>query len=130
VNALKYISLFESLTRAKVKDYIEGEKPLFIVDKGDMGLALGKNRMNLKRVENVLKKSIRVIEFDADVSKFIKNYAYPLYKMDITQEGNKVIIKGHDTKTKALLIGRDKSNLKRMISDVKRFFDIEDISVV
>jgi hypothetical protein len=55
---------------------------------------------------------------------------YPLRMMEISQDGKNIIIKGNDTKTKGLLIGRERRNLKRLVEVVKRFFDIEDISVV
>jgi NusA-like KH domain protein len=127
---LKYISLFESLTGAKVHDLINDESLTVIVEKGNMGLALGKHRKNLLRVENVFKKKIKVVEFDDDVKKFIRNFVYPLRMMEISQDGKNIIIKGNDTKTKGLLIGRERRNLKRLVEVVKRFFDIEDISVV
>ena len=94
-----------------------------------MGLAIGKQGKNLKRVENAIKKPIRVIEFDEDVKQFIKNYAYPLRDLEIEQIDKKINIKGKDTKTKAMLIGRDRVNLKKMINTVSRYFKVEDITV-
>jgi transcription termination/antitermination protein NusA len=126
---LKYISIFETLTGAKVKDCIVDEQILFVVEKGNMGLAIGKGGQNLKRVQNVLNKTIRVIEFDEDIEQFIKNYSYPLREL-IVQKENKIIkIRGKDTKTKGLLIGREKTNLKRMINIINRYFDIDDVIV-
>jgi N utilization substance protein A len=130
INTLKYITLFESLTGAKVKDCIVDDKITFIIEKGNMGLAIGKHGKNLKRVENAIKKTIRAIEFDEDVRQFIKNYAYPLRELEIVENDNIIQIKGKDTKTKALLIGRDKANLKKMINIVNRYFSIQDITVV
>ena len=46
------------------------------------------------------------------------------------QKEKEVVITGEDTKTKGLLIGRDRVNLNKLIEVVKRYFDIEDISVV
>ena len=77
-----------------------------------------------------LKKQIKLIEFDEKVEKFILNLAYPLRKFQVTLEGKKITIKGDDVKTKSLLIGRDRANLKNMISIVKRYFDVEDIIVI
>jgi len=129
-DTLKLISIFEGLTGAKVKDLLPEEKPTFIVEKGQMGLAIGRGGSNLKRVERAMKKQVKVIEFDEDITKFIRNYVFPINKIEVKFENKLVEIKGQDTKTRAFLIGRDKSNLKRMISVVKRFFDIDDISVV
>lgn len=127
---LNYITLFESLTGAKVKDCISDEGLLFIIEKGNMGLAIGKGGSNLRRVENTFKKQVKVIEFDDNVIGFIKNYVFPLRKIQISQEGKAVKITGQDTKTKGLLIGRERANLKKLNDIVKRFFDIEDIMVI
>ena len=127
---MSYISSFESLTRATLKDCLADDKLTFIVEKGDMGLAIGKQGSNLKRVENALKKTLKVVEFDEDVTKFIRNYLYPLSKIEVTKEGNIVTIKGQDTKTKSFIIGREKANLKRLISIVKRYFEVSDIVVI
>ena len=126
--------MFESITQAKVKDCIIDEKIdekiVFIIEKGDMGLAIGKHGANFKRIEAVLKKQIRLIEFDDNLSQFIKNCIYPVTSVEITQNEKKVIIKGNDFKSKAMIIGRDKATLKKTISIVKRFFDIDDITVI
>jgi N utilization substance protein A len=123
--------LFESLTGAKLKDCIVVEdRVTFVVEKGNMGLAIGRHASNIRRIEGVLKKQIKIIEFDEDVRQFIRNYAYPLNMFEVTQNEKKVVIKGRDTKTKAMLIGRDRTNLKKMNEDVKRYFDIEEITVV
>ena len=111
---MNYISLFESLTGAKVKDCIVDENILFIIEKGNMGLAIGKGGSNLRRVENALKKSIKAIEYDDNIIQFIKHYVFPLRKMQIEQEGKIIKIKGQDMKTKGLLIGRERSNLRKM----------------
>ena len=128
--ALNFISIFESLTGAKVKDCMIDDNVLLIIEKGNMGLAIGKGGSNLKRVERTLKKTIKIIEFDDNVEKFILNYVYPISNIQVTKEDKNIIIKGNDKKTRAFLIGREKSNLKKMISIVKRYFDISDISVI
>ncbi len=126
---LNYITLFESLTGAKVKDCIIDEKFLIIVDKGDMGLAIGKQGANLKRVEAALKRKVRVVEFDENVSQFIRNYIYPIKVAEVRDEEGIIKIKGNDTKTKGMMIGRERTNLKRMTDIVKRFFNISEICV-
>ena len=123
------MTLFESLTGAKVKDCIINEKITFVVEKGNMGLAIGKQGKNLKRVESTIKKPIRAIEFDEDIRQFIKNYCYPLKDLEVEQNDKNINIIGKDTKTKALLIGRDRVNLKKMLNIVSRYFEVRDITV-
>ena len=59
IDVMKYMSLFESLTGAKIKDCIVNDTIIFIVHENEMGKAIGKHGSNIKRVENALKKKIK-----------------------------------------------------------------------
>jgi len=126
---MKLMTLFESMTGAKLKDCILNERLLFIVEENEIGKAIGKKGSNIKRLENMLNKRIKVVEFNQDVLQFIKNLLYPLQTSGIENNDDVIEIKS-DTKTKSLIIGRNQQNLKNLISIVKRFFDIESIKVV
>lgn len=126
---MKYISLFESLTGAKVKDCIVNDNVFFIVHENEMGRAIGKGGSNIKRVEEVLKKKIRLAEFNNDVCKFIGNLIYPVKAKEIKEEEGIVTIYCDDGKTKGMLIGRDRHNINATIEIVKRYFKIEEIKV-
>ena len=95
-----------------------------------MGKAIGKNGINIKRMENALKKKIKLIEFNNDVLQFVKNMIYPIEILDIKQEEDDIIIHGKDTSTKAMLIGRERQNINHLIGIVKRYFDVNDIKVI
>jgi len=126
---MKLMTLFESMTGAKLKDCILNERLLFIVEENEIGKAIGKKGSNIKRLENMLNKRIKVVEFNPDVLQFIKNMLYPLQTSGI-ENNNDIIEIRSDTKTKSLIIGRNQQNLKNLISIVKRFFDIQEIKVV
>ena len=127
---MKLITLFESVTGASVKDCIADGKIIFIIDEGEMGKAIGKNGANIKRVENMLKKRVRLVEFSNDVVQFVKNLVYPIDAMEIKQEENAIIIHGRDTGSKAMLIGRERQNINHLAVIVKRYFDVKEIKVV
>ena len=126
---MKYISLFESLTGAKVKDCIANDSIIFIVHENEMGKAIGKEGSNIKRVENTFKKKIRLAEFNNDVCQFVQNLIYPLKAKEIKEEVGIVTIYGNDTKTKGMLIGRDRQNINSTANIVKRYFKIAEIKV-
>ncbi len=126
---MKLMTLFESMTGAKLKDCILNERLLFIVEENEIGKAIGKKGSNIKRLENMLNKRIKVVEFNQDVLQFIKNLLYPLQTSGIENNDDVIAIQA-DTKTKSLIIGRNQQNLKNLISIVKRFFDIQEIKVV
>ena len=127
---MKLITLFESMTGAKVKDCIVNEKLIFIVEENEMGRAIGRNGVNIKRMENALKKKIKLVEFTNDVLQFVKNMVQPIEIADIREEDGIVMMYGKDTGTKAMLIGRERKNLIHLNDIVKRYFDVKEIKVV
>jgi len=130
IDIMKYMQLFENLTRAKLKDCIADDKLIFIVEENEIGKAIGKGGSNVRRLEDLLKKKIKIAEFNPDIKQFIRNFIMPLQAKDITEENNIVTITGPDTKTKGLLIGREGKNLENLKDIVKRYFSVEDIKVV
>lgn len=129
IDVIKYITLFESLTGAKVKDCIVNESIVFIIHENEMGKAIGKQGANIRRVENAIKKKIRLVEFNSDISQFIQNLISPIRAKEIKEEEGIVTIYGNDTKSRGLLIGRDRRNLNSVNDIVKRYFGIKEIKV-
>ncbi len=130
VNIIKYISLFESVTKAKVKDCIVNDRITFIVHENEIGKAIGKSGNNIRKIKDMLQKNVKVVEFNQDVLQFVRNMIYPLQVRDIKEEEKVVTITGPDTKTKALLIGRESKNLENLTNVVKRYFDVKEMKVV
>ncbi|RJQ17038.1 NusA-like transcription termination signal-binding factor [Candidatus Woesearchaeota archaeon] len=127
---IKLISLFEKITHAQVKDLFLQQQPIFVVAPGELGKALGKNKMNLFRLENMLKKRVKVVEFSDSVLQFVLNVIAPLKVTDIKQEDKIIILTGNDMKTRGYLIGRNASNLRNTEAIVKHYFPIDEIKVV
>ncbi|MBI4438685.1 NusA-like transcription termination signal-binding factor [Candidatus Woesearchaeota archaeon] len=128
---IKLISLFEAITGAQVKDcFVSRETLHFVVDPEHMGRAIGKDGKNAKKAEAVMKRKIKVLEYSPDLATFIKNMVYPLTTREITVRDSHVIIAGPDTKTKALLIGRNSANINAYKDIIRRYFDIADLKVV
>ncbi len=130
VNLMKYMQLFETLTRTKLKDCISDEQLIFIVEENEIGRAIGKGGSNVRRLEELLKKKIKIVEFSPDVKQFIRNFVMPLQVKDVNEEEGVVTIVGPDTRTKGLLIGRERKNLDNLKGVVNRYFKVEDIRVV
>ncbi len=132
VELLKLMSLFEKITKASLKDcFVNRDKIVFVVNEGEMGKALGKQKSNIQRIEETINRKIKIVEFNPDVLEFIKNLMFPLRILEITQDDVVVTIKGPDAKTKGLMIGARAQNLRNYEEIVKKYFDnINEIKVV
>ncbi len=126
---INYITLFEKLTGASVKDCIATEDLTFVVKEGDMGLAIGKDGVIINKIKREMGKEIHVYEHSEDSSKFIKNLFYPITIDKVEIEGK--IVKIHvtpDSKKRAIGRGGKKINTVREIA--KRHLDIEEVQVL
>lgn len=131
IQSMKLMTLFESITRSHVKDMIIKEESLiFFVMPGEIGKAIGKKAVNIKTLERISKKKIKIIEYSDDLEKFVRNVIMPLKVHQIDIEGAVVTIKSPDSQTRGLLIGRAAANLRNFENLVKRYFPIDEIKVV
>lgn len=129
---IKVMSLFNSVTNAKLKDYFIDDNNLsvFVVEQNEIGKAVGKKASNVKLLENKLNRKIKIVEFNPDVLQFIRNVVFPL-KLDYAEVDQKVLkLQAPDVKTRGLLIGRSAKNLRNIEKIIKRYFDIEEIKIV
>ena len=130
LESINYINVFEKITGAKIKDCIvENGRLMFIVDNGNISRAIGKNGSNVNKVKSMIKKEIVIVCFDDDATKFTNNLLYPLKVEDIKLEGNIINISVPDNYTKGKIFGRNKENLKRILTIVKRYFNVVEIRV-
>lgn len=121
-----YINLFEKVTGAEVKDCFTSDSTLiFVVQPEQMGKAIGKGGANIRQIGFLLKKPVKVFEFNQDPAKFVANLLYPLKAAHISQQDNVIVIKAHDVVEKGKIFGREKTNLKRMQDIVSKYFPVE-----
>ncbi|MBU2560819.1 MAG: NusA-like transcription termination signal-binding factor [Nanoarchaeota archaeon] len=132
-DTLKKMTLFESITRADLKDFFDDpvqDRLVFIVVPGSLWRALGKGSVNVKKLEKAFGRKIKIVEYNEDLVTFIKNMAHPLKIHDVTEEDGIVTIRHDDLQTKGLLIGKNARNLRNMEKNVRRYFEVKEIKVV
>jgi len=129
---IKFMSLFGAVTKSRVKDcfFDDYGQLFFIINQGDIRKAVGKNGTNIIKIKSMIKRKFRVVEFNSDISQFLKNLVYPLVLKEIELKDSIFEIKGLDTKTKGLLIGRNAMNIKNYENIIKRYFDIGGLKVI
>tara|TARA_Y100000310_G_C20275213_1_gene619888 strand:+ start:84 stop:470 length:387 start_codon:yes stop_codon:yes gene_type:complete len=127
---MKYIILFENLTHVKVKDAYQRNGSLwFVIEKGGMFRAVGKNGERVKKIENMLKKKVKLVEYDDDVCRFSSHLIYPVKAKNIEFSDGNLVFELNDVKSKGLLIGRERKNLKDLKEVLSRYFKVDDIIV-
>lgn len=121
-----YINLFESVTRARVKDcYQSSEALMFIVYEGEAGKAIGRNGENIKRITQLTKKRIKVVEFSEDPLRFVSNLILP-FKAEVRFLDEKtILVEGRGAKFKQAVLGPERKNLKELQTIVLNYFSIE-----
>ncbi len=130
MSAMKFMSLFESITRSKLKDcIIKDTVVLFIVHPNEIGKAVGAKGVNVRKLERILKKKIKIVEFSPEPVNFIKNLVHPLQVKEITEDEGVYTLAPVDLKTRGMLIGRNASNLRAYEEIVRRYFPVKELKV-
>ena len=130
---LKLMSLFESITRSRLKDCFvdKNEMLTFVVQPGEIGKAIGKQAINVKRLEKMLNRKIKIVEFNPDALAFVRNLIFPLRSRNVTENEGIVTIESEDTKTRGLIIGRNALNLRNFEAIAQKYYpQIKEIKVV
>jgi N utilization substance protein A len=132
---IRYIALFESLTRAVARDcYIddENDRVIFVVKKGDMGLAIGKNGININRVKRSIGKHIEIVEFSGDVDEFVANALQPVSVKNVhivTKESKKLAYVEVMSKDRGIAIGKNGKNIHKAKVLAQRHYGLEDVII-
>ncbi len=130
---IRLVALFENTTGANVKDcLIDSENSIvyLVIDEGEVGKAIGKNGIVVRKTESMIKKYIKVFEFSDDVEKFMKNLIPQINSIKIRSENGKNIAEiWVNKKDKATVIGRDGRNLKIYRELLQRNHDINELMV-
>ena len=81
----RLLSLFQTVTTADARDCVIDDKMgrvIFVVNKGQMGMAIGKGGSNIKQLQNVITKKIELVEYSESPVNFIKN----IFNSDMVQD--------------------------------------------
>jgi len=131
VRTIRLITLFENITGAAVKDcIIENDTVYYIVEKGKIALAIGKNGRTIKNAERIIGKKIKVFEYDKDPVEFVKKLIPQSKEVEIKEVGNSRIVEIKVVKNdRPFVIGRDGKNIKAFKKILERIHKIADIKV-
>ena len=133
---LRYMSLFQQETNVTARDCIidqENNRIIFLVDPDKMGMAIGKDGVNVKRLEKRIGKSVELVSYSENLEDLVKNLMAPARVKGIR------VVQGQDKKTiyitvepsdKGLAIGKGGRNVSRAKLILKRYADIDSVVIV
>lgn len=134
---LRLMSLFQSITSATARDCIVDdrmERVIFVVNKGQMGLAIGKGGSTIKQLQNVVAKKVELVEYSDDPADFIRNMLNADMVGDVRisdrNDGTKQAVVVVDARKKGAVVGREGRNAEKARLLAKRYFQISNVLIV
>lgn len=131
---VQYINLASKYSGASIRDCIvEDDRVVFIVEKGQLGIAIGSKAKNLEKLRSLFKKIVKFVEFDEDKTRFVQNLCKPYEVKKITFEGNdgadvaRIEVNPRD---KSKLIGKGGRNINMIRKMAQRHHLIKDVQIV
>ncbi|MCE4599884.1 MAG: NusA-like transcription termination signal-binding factor [Desulfurococcales archaeon] len=135
VDELRYLSVFQNFTEAVAYRCIideEGNRLIFLVNKGDLGKAIGKAGKNVKMLSKIFNKSIEIVEYSDDIDGMVKNLfsGVKILGIDVvTRGGEKQVIVKVAEEDKGKAIGREGRNIKRARLVLSKLFNVSKIII-
>ena len=132
---LRYMSLFQDITRVTARDCIideENNRIIFLVNQENMGIAIGKNGSNVKKLEKLLGKSIEIVGYSDNLEDLVRNLMAPakVRSIKVVQSNSKkTIYINVDPQDKGIAIGKGGRNVARAKLILKRYMDIDSVII-
>ncbi len=131
------MSLFQSITGATARDCLVDEKQnrlIFVITKGQMGLAIGKEGSSVKKIERAVKRPVEVVEWSDDLSELVKNALGAKYIQEVRVsdrlDGTKGVVVVVDPKKKGAVLGLGGKNAEKVRLLARRYFEISNVQIV
>ncbi len=125
---MRYLNLFGKITKVDTRFCFKyNEMIIFCVPKPLISKSIGEGGRNIKRINDVIKKRIRIIskpQSVGDAKYFIESIIKPVTFKDLEVKGNEIILTA-GSQNKAALIGRNRRRFLEMQKIVKDYFGKE-----
>ena len=134
---LQLMSLIQSVSGATARDCIIDhplDRVIVIINKGEMGLAIGKSGVSIKKIQKITGKSLELVEHSDDPKEFIRNSLNHRLVDDVSLtekvDGSKIAVVKVDPKKKGAVVGKDGRNAEKARLLAKRYFQISNVHIV
>ncbi len=135
-DCMRLISQFERLTGAGSRDCViddRNNRLIFVVNPGEMGLAIGKKGASIKKAMEVMGKKIEVVEYSTSPEQFLKNCFLPAQvtaiEFDESDDGQVAHVEVR-LEDRGIAIGKEGKNIFKAKKLALRQHDIADVMLV
>ena len=131
----RYIEELRILTKSVAIDCIVDDgfdRIIYVVKKGDMGLAIGKNGDNIRKMQRVLGKRIEMVEEGLSFDEFVRNILRPIdvLKTETDPDGERKRIVIRKKGDLGIAIGRGGCNAEKVRLLCRRLYNTEVADIV
>ena len=131
---VQYINLASKYSGASILDcVVEDDRVIFIVEKGQLGIAIGSKAKNLERLRMLFKKIVKFVEFDENKTRFVENLCKPYNVTKVSFEendGTSVARIEVNPRDKSKLIGKGGRNINMIRKMAQRHHQIRDVQII
>ncbi len=123
----RYIEELKNASKSTAVDCIiddNCDRIIYVIKKGDMGLAIGKDGANIKRLTKILGKRIEMVEEGEDLLTFVENIFKPvqIHSAKLDEESGKVNVYLSERSSLGIAIGRNGCNVGKAGLLLQRYF--------
>jgi N utilization substance protein A len=133
---LSLMSMFHSVTGATARDCVVDEKLnrlIFVVAKGQMGLAIGKEGVTVKKIERSVRRPVEVVEWADEVEELVRNALGAKYvqRVELADrlDGTKGVTVYVDPRKKGAVLGLGGRNAEKFRVLAKRYFGVSNVQI-
>jgi N utilization substance protein A len=130
---MQLINMAGNITKTHILDCLNlDDRIIFIVQKGQLGAAIGIKAKNLERLRTLFKKTIKFVEFDSDKERFIINLFKPYKTNSVALEGDEdsIVVKvAVEVSEKSKIIGKGGRNIEIIRTLARRHHSIKDVQI-
>jgi len=134
---LGFMRLFQSLTGIEPRDCIVDktfDRVILVVNKGMMGLAIGKDGQRINYVRKATGRTVVVVEYADTLEELIKNMVGSKYAIGVREtrsvDGSKSCIVTVNPKDKGAIFGTGGQNIEKLKLLSHRYFGISQVKVI
>ncbi len=130
------LSMFQDMTGATTRDCVVDDKRnrlIFVVAKGQMGLAIGKEGAAVKKIERAVRKPVEVVEWADDIEELVRNSLGAKYVQEVKVserlDGTQGVVVVVDSRKKGAVLGVGGRNAEKVRLLAKRYFGIGSVQI-